>query len=151
VSRVLGIDWGVKRHGLAVSDPLGLAAHPVGTVECRGPDGGLGEIVRIAREKDVAHVVVGIPFHMDGRPGDHHTEVLAFVEQLRKALDLPVETIDERLTTVQAERALAEGGLSREKRKARVDQVAACFILRGWLDARAFREKLPADDASDVD
>ncbi|MCU0727973.1 MAG: Holliday junction resolvase RuvX [Planctomycetes bacterium] len=149
--RVLGIDWGVKRHGLAVSDPLGLAAHPVGVVERRGPDDGLPEVARIAREKGAERVVVGLPFHMDGRPGDHHAEVLAFVKRLREFLGLPVETIDERLTTVQAERALAEGGLSRKKRAARVDQTAACFILRSWLDARALREKLPPAGGSAVD
>ena len=132
--RVLGIDYGTKRHGLAVSDPLGYTAQPAGLVERRGRDPGLDEIAAVVEEKEVERIVVGLPFHMDGRPGDHHDEVLEFVALLEERFGLPVETIDERLTTLQAERALE--GLSRKKRKARVDQMAAQLILQAWLDSR---------------
>ena len=134
--RVLGIDFGVRRHGLAVSDPLGYTAQPAGVVSRKGKDPGLGEIAEVIEEKEVALIVVGLPFHMDGRPGDHHDEVLAFVGLLEERFGLPVRTIDERLTTVQAERALDQMGLSRKKRKARVDQMAAQLILQAWLDSR---------------
>jgi putative Holliday junction resolvase len=132
--RVLGIDFGTKRHGLAVSDPLGYTAQPAGLVTRRGEDLGLEEIAAVIAEKEVERIVLGLPFHMDGRPGDHHDEVLQFRARLEERFGLPVETIDERLTTVQAERALE--GLSRKKRKARVDQMAAQLILQAWLDGR---------------
>ena len=134
VPRVLGIDFGIRRHGLAVSDPMGYTAQVLGTVVRRGPDPGLSEIEAVIREKGVERIVVGLPFHMDGRPGDHHEEVLAFCELLRERTGLPVSTIDERLTTVQAERAMKMGGLSRKKRRRHVDGIAALLILQAWLD-----------------
>ena len=132
--RVLGIDYGTKRHGLSVSDPLGYTAQPAGLVTRRGTDPGLAEITAVIEEKEVESIVLGLPLNMDGSPGDHHDEVLEFRALLEERFGLPVETIDERLTTVQAERALE--GLSRKKRKARVDQMAAQLILQAWLDAR---------------
>ena len=132
--RILGVDFGTRRHGLAISDELGMTAQPAGLVEYRDGDLGLAEVVRVAAEMEAERIVVGLPFHMDGHPGDHHDEVLEFVEALEAATGLPVETVDERLTTVQAERALQSAGLSRKKRKSRVDQMAAQLILQGWLD-----------------
>ena len=134
--RILGIDFGVRRHGLAISDEMGFTAQPAGLVERRGRDPGLDEIEKIAKEKGAERIVVGLPFHMDGRPGDHYDDVMAFIELLEARLGLPVETIDERLTTVQAERALLQAGLSRKKRKGKVDQMAAQLILQSWLDSR---------------
>ena len=134
--RVLGIDYGVRRHGLAISDPMGYSAQPAGVIERKGKDPGLDEIARVVTEKEVERIVIGLPLHMDGRPGDHYDEVLQFIALLEERFGLPVETIDERLTTVQAERALTDAGLSRKKRKARVDQVAAQLILQSWLDRR---------------
>lgn len=134
--RVLGIDYGVRRHGLAVSDPLGYTAQPAGVVERRGKDPGLEEIAAVVAAKEVERIVIGLPQHLDGRPGDHHDEIMAFVRLLEERFGLPVETVDERLTTLQAERALAASGMSRKKRKARVDQMAAQLILQAWLDAR---------------
>ncbi|MEN8148424.1 MAG: Holliday junction resolvase RuvX [Planctomycetota bacterium] len=131
--RVLGIDYGTKRHGLAVSDPLGYTAQPAGLVQRQGGDG-IDEIASVIEEKEVERIVLGLPFNMDGSPGDHHDEVLEFGAKLEERFGLPLETIDERLTTVQAERALQ--GLSRKKRKARVDQMAAQLILQAWLDSR---------------
>jgi putative Holliday junction resolvase len=128
---VLGIDYGTKRHGLAVSDPMGYTAQPGGLVHRQGTDG-MDEIAAVIEEKEVERIVLGLPFNMDGTPGDHHDEVLEFGSKLEERFGLPVETIDERLTTVQAERALE--GLSRKKRKARVDQMAAQLILQAWLD-----------------
>lgn len=130
--RILGIDYGTKRHGLAVSDPLGMTAQPGGLVTRKGKDPGLDEIAEVIEDKEVESIVVGLPFNMDGTEGDHHAEVLGFVDLLIERFGLPVSTVDERLTTVQAERALE--GLSRKKRKARVDQMAAQLILQSWLD-----------------
>lgn len=134
--RILGIDYGTKRHGLAISDPLGYTAQRVGVVARKSGDLGLEEILEVIADREVERIVVGLPFHMDGRPGDHHDEVLELVTALEERTGLPVETIDERLTTVQAERSLLLQGLSRKKRKERVDQVAAQLILQGWLDSR---------------
>ncbi len=141
--RILGIDFGVRRHGLAVSDPLGYTAQPAGTITRKGSDLGLSEIEGVVREHGVTRIVVGLPFHMDGRPGDHHDEVLAFCRALEERLGLPVETVDERLTTVQAERSLRAAGLTRGKRKRRVDQVAAQLILQAWLEGPGRERKQP--------
>ncbi len=141
MTRVLGVDYGLRRHGIAVSDALGISAHPAGVVERRPGEDGVAEIARIAAAREAGRIVVGLPYHMDGRPGDRYDEVLAFAARLAEATGLPVETIDERLTTVQAERSLEMAGLSRGKRKAKVDQVAACLILQGWLDREANRRR----------
>jgi putative pre-16S rRNA nuclease len=138
--RVLGIDWGERRHGLAVTDPMGYTAQPAGVVHRKGRDPGLDQIAKVIEEKEVTRIVVGLPFHMDGNPGDHHDDVLAFIALLEERFGLPVETVDERMTTILAERALAEAGLSRNKRKKRVDQVAAQLILQFWLDSRDSRK-----------
>jgi len=143
VIRVLGIDFGVRRHGLAVSDPMGYSAQPAGVVERKGRDPGLDEIARVIEDKEVTRIVIGLPVHMDGEPGDHYEDVLAFVALLEERFGLPVETVDERLTTVQAERALLEGGMSRKKRKQRVDQMAAQLILQGWLDRQSGMPDIP--------
>jgi putative Holliday junction resolvase len=134
--RVLGVDYGGRRHGLAISDALGITAQPAGVVERVGTDPGVARIAELAANLEAVRHVVGRPFHMDGRPGDDHDVVLEFCAKLEGATGLPVETIDERLTTVMAERALEEGGLSRKKRKARVDQMAAQLLLQTWLDRR---------------
>jgi putative Holliday junction resolvase len=136
LNRVLGIDWGERRHGLAVSDPLGFTAQPAGVIHRKGKDPGLDEIAEVITEKEVTRIVVGLPFHMDGRPGDHHDDVLQFVDLLIERFELPVETVDERMTTLQAERALEEAGLTRKKRKGKVDQMAAQLILQFWLDSK---------------
>jgi putative Holliday junction resolvase len=138
--RVLGIDWGERRHGLSVSDPMGYSAQPAGVVDRRGRDQGLEEIARVIADKEVTEIVVGLPFHLDGRPGDHHDEVLEFVSLLEARFGLPVHTVDERMTTLQSERTLLAAGLSRKKRKALVDQVAAQLILQFWLDSRVSGE-----------
>jgi putative Holliday junction resolvase len=136
VIRILGIDWGERRHGLAVSDPMGYTAQPSGVVHRQGKDHGLEEIAEVIKDKEVTEIVVGLPFHMDGRPGDHHDDVLEFVGLLEERFGLPVSTVDERMTTIQAERALAQAKMSRKKRKGKVDQVAAQLILQFWLDSK---------------
>lgn len=143
--RVLGIDFGIRRHGLAVSDPMGYSAQPAGVVERKGRDPGLDEIARVIEEKEVTRIVVGLPYHMDGEPGDHYDDVLAFIAMLEARFGLPVETIDERLTTVQAERVLREGGLSHKKLKGKVDQMAAQLILQSWLDQRTGPPEYPPE------
>jgi putative Holliday junction resolvase len=135
--RILGVDYGEKRIGLAVSDPLGLFAQPLEAVEVAGDlAGAAARVAGIARESGAAEIVLGLPRQMDNTLGTKAEEVLAFKELLEKAFDLPVITWDERLSTAQAERHLRETGWSRVKRQRRVDMVAAQIILQGYLDFR---------------
>ena len=134
--RILGIDYGDRRIGVAVSDGLGLTAQPVGVVTTRGDDGHLRELADVCREREVGRVVVGLPRNMNGSLGERAQVTLKFVEALRGAVHVPVETWDERLSTVQAERSLRARGLTHKKRKARRDTVAAQFILQSYLNAQ---------------
>jgi putative Holliday junction resolvase len=134
VKRLLGIDLGKARVGLAISDELGLLAHPLETFPADKRNALIERIFAIVREKEVERVVVGLPRNMDGTLGPAATEALAFVDQLRARLSCPVVTWDERLTTVAAERALREAGRSTRTTRGQVDQVAAQMILQGYLD-----------------
>lgn len=134
--RVLGIDLGSRRIGLALSDPDGVIATPHGMIE-RGRDRAADHaaILAAAREAGAVRLVVGLPLTLSGRVGPAAKAALEEVEQLRAAAPgLPVETCDERLTTVVAERALGEARLDRRKRRKVVDQVAASVMLRSWLE-----------------
>jgi len=139
MTRILGIDFGDRRIGLALSDELGLTAQPLGGVSTEADGGHLRELARLCQERGVEEVVVGLPRNMDGSLGERACVTLEFVEALRGELDIPVETWDERLTTIQAERSLQARGLTHKRRKARRDTVAAQLILQGYLDAHDAR------------
>ena len=130
--RILGVDFGRARIGIAVSDELGLLAHPVTTIPASGE--AAKQIDKIVREKDVERVVIGLPRHMNGSVGEAAGEALAFAEKLRKLLPCEVVTWDERLTTIAANRALRDGGRKTRDSRNIVDQVAAQMILQGYLD-----------------
>ena len=130
--RILGVDFGRARIGIAVSDELGMLAHPVETIPAR--DNAAQRVDEIVREKNVERVVIGLPRHMNGSMGEAAGEVLAFVEKLRKLLPCEVVVWDERLTTIAANRALREGGQKTRTSRSFVDQVAAQMILQGYLD-----------------
>jgi putative holliday junction resolvase len=131
--RILGIDLGRARIGVAVSDELGMLAHPVETIPA-GADA-LKRIAEIAREKNAERVVVGLPRHMNGSVGTGATEALAFAAKLRGLVPCEVITWDERLTTTAANRALRASGRKTRDSRAFVDQVAAQMILQGYLDS----------------
>lgn len=132
---ILGLDFGKARIGVAISDELQLLAHPLETIATEErPEARIGKIVH---EKNVDHVVAGVPRQMNGQIGAAATEVLQFVEKLRAVLPCPVVTWDERLTTVAAHRALREAGKKTRDTRAYVDQVAAQMILQTYLDSRA--------------
>ncbi len=136
--RILGIDHGTVRIGLALSDELGLAAHPLKTLDT-GP-AVEKEIADIVKQKRVTGVVLGLPLRMDGHRGEAAARVEAFADRLRKALqhEVPVEFVDERLTSVAAERSLGlEGKQKSKEEKKLVDQVAAVAILQDYLNTRA--------------
>ena len=134
MKRVLGIDLGRARVGLAISDELGLLAHPLETFPADNVKALTARIAAVAFEKKVECVVVGLPRNMDGSIGPAANQALAFVEKLRLQLPCPVATWDERLTTVAANRALREAGRSTRQTRGQVDQVAAQMILQGYLD-----------------
>lgn len=147
--RILGLDVGTKTIGVAVSDPLGYTAQPVETVHRRGTKADLVELRRLVELYNPERFVVGYPLSMSGLPGPQAQFVEDFVEQLR-TLGLPIDLIDERLTTKQAADALIESGMRRAKRKAVIDQQAALLILQGYLDrqrrASAATPRPPRDD-----
>ena len=138
--RVLGLDVGERRIGMAVSDGLGITAQRLALLE-RGasPQQDADAIAAFVTEKGAERIIVGLPLTMRGETGDQAKKVLAFVEVLRARVSCPVETVDERLTTVQGQRALLETDTSRTQRKQLIDQVAAQLILQSYLDARAQR------------
>jgi putative Holliday junction resolvase len=135
-ARVLALDVGSRRLGVAVSDPTGTVATPLATVPRRSP-ADESAISRLAAEQAAGTVVVGLPVSLSGRQGPAARAVLAYVDQLRELLPgLAFELADERLSTVAAERALVSGGVRRRARREVVDQVAASVFLQAWLDAR---------------
>ena len=134
-ARALGIDLGERRIGVAVSDGEGRLATPLTVIERSGSTkGDHRQIADLVAEYEAGVVVVGLPLSLDGTAGPAARGAESEVQQLDTALDVPVLTHDERLTTVIAERALAESGLSERARRKRVDMVAASVILQGWLD-----------------
>ena len=129
---VLGIDFGRSRIGVAISDELRLLAHPLETI----PAGknAAKRIAEIVREREIDHVVVGLPRNMDGTFGAAASEAQKFVQELRALIPREITTWDERLTTVAAHRALREAGKKTRATRGYVDQVAAQMILQGYLD-----------------
>ncbi len=132
--RIMGLDVGARTIGIAVSDPLGLTAQGVKTLRRRSEEADLQELLLLIREYEVERLVVGLPLHMNGDFSESAERALAFGQALAEAAGLPLETEDERLTTVAAERVLLEGNLSRAKRKTVIDKIAAVFILQSYLD-----------------
>ena len=136
--RVLALDFGDRRIGIALSDPLGLSAQPLMTLARTSWDRDLERIRDLTREHEVRRIVVGLPLDMDGGRGPRVRLTEVFIERVQKATGLPVIPWDERLTTVQAERILLEGDVSRARRRAVIDQVAAVIVLQAYLDSRRY-------------
>ena len=128
--KVVALDFGRARTGVAVSDPTGTLARPLGVVERAGTEAGLARVAELVRDEGAEHVVVGLPLTLRGERGEQARETEAFVEALRAAVDVPVETFDERFTT-----ALAEGSWNGASGTA-VDARAAAHLLTGYLEWR---------------
>jgi putative Holliday junction resolvase len=134
--RVLGIDLGSRRIGLALSDPDATIAYPLEVLERQGAKRDVAALAALIREHAVERIVVGLPIHMDGRRGPEAEAAERFAASLGRATELEVDLIDERWTTVEAERALREMGMTGKrgrKRKQHVDAVAASILLRTYL------------------
>ena len=134
--RILALDVGTKRIGLALSDELLITAQGLDSIYRKDLKTDLDAIAHLVKENGVSEVVVGLPISMDGTYSAKTKEVTVFIEELAKAVDVPLKAWDERLTTVQAERALLEADTSRARRKHLVDKLAAQLILQGYLDSR---------------
>lgn len=132
---VVALDVGDRTLGVAVTDDLGITAQGVGTVLRSGDRHDFPALARMLEGREVERFVVGWPINMDGTEGPRALKTRRFAQRLKTATDRPVLLWDERLTTFEAEEALKEGGVRRERRKAVVDMLAAQFILRSWLDA----------------
>ena len=135
--RIMGLDYGSKTIGVAISDALGLTAQPLETIERSGENKlrrSLARIAEIVREKDIKKIVVGLPINMDGRSGERAALTLEFVEKLRLRVDIPIVMQDERLTTVEADEILDESGVKRQDRKQFIDQIAAGIILKEYME-----------------
>jgi len=137
MSRILGLDPGAKRIGVAVSDPTALVAQSLKPVERnRGPRWAV-EVEKLVAQYQVAEVVVGLPLNMDGSEGPAAAEARRLAEILKARLKVPIKMWDERLTTVAAQRMFRETGMKMRRAKKRMDGVAAALILQGYLDYRS--------------
>ncbi|AGB41957.1 RNAse H-fold protein YqgF [Halobacteroides halobius DSM 5150] len=133
--RIMGLDVGDKRTGVAVSDPLGWTAQGKTIVEEESSQEKLDYIASLIDKYNVEKVVVGLPKNMNGTIGPRAQKVLSFVDKLKETIDLPVITWDERLSTKAAEKTLIDADLSRKKRKKVIDKMAAVVILQNYLDS----------------
>lgn len=134
--RILALDVGEKRIGVAVSDPLGMSANPLQAIHCSSLQDDMKRIQEFAAAYGVERIVVGLPLKMDGSVGPQAKKVEKFARRLRDRISLPVVTWDERLSTSQAERVLIAADVSRERRREKTDQLAAALILQSYLDAQ---------------
>ncbi len=134
--RVMGLDLGDKRTGVAVSDRMGWTAQGKEVIDVKSPEEDIEYIIGLAEEYEVDKIVVGLPKNMDGTIGERANKVLDFVKKLEDKADIPVITWDERLSTVAVERTLISADISRKKRKKVIDKMAAVIILQNYLDSQ---------------
>ena len=142
--RILGLDYGSKTVGVAISDPLGITAQPLMTIERTQENKlrrTLSKICEIVEEYGVERIVLGYPKNMNNTEGERAEKTFAFRDMLIRRTNLPVEMWDERLTTAEASRVLMAGGVRRENRKEVVDQLAAVLILSGYLERERYRRE----------
>lgn len=133
--RILALDHGTKRIGLAISDEMGLIAQPLEYLPAQPLTEFMGRLREIIDSRGVREMLVGIPRNMNGTYGPAAEKAREFAGELRAAFPIPVKTWDERLTSVQANRSLIEAGVRREKRREKVDATAAAILLQSYLDS----------------
>jgi putative pre-16S rRNA nuclease len=135
--RILAIDYGSRRMGLAVSDPLGITAQGLETLERKNKRADFGRLERTIREYQVREIVLGNPLRMSGQEGTQSQKVAEFAEELRQRFQLPVHLWDERLTSAEANRLLRENEVSLKRRAQAVDRMAAVLILQSFMQSRS--------------
>ncbi|WZL80017.1 Holliday junction resolvase RuvX [Vallitaleaceae bacterium 9-2] len=137
--RIMGLDYGSKTIGVAMSDPLGWTAQGIETISRQDPGNLIDSIKRLKSlvdEYEVELIVVGLPKHMNNDLGERADRTLYFVKRIERELGIPVATFDERLSTVAAERVLTEGNVRKTEQKKYIDKVAAALILQTYLDLK---------------
>lgn len=137
MKRALGIDHGEARIGLAISDELGMLAHPLETIHLKEVPDPIQRIAEVVERDKIGMIVLGLPRNMNGTYGPASEKVRAFADRLRARVECEVKLWDERLTSVAAQRALHESGRNVKDSRNVIDQVAAQLILQGWLDGQA--------------
>jgi putative holliday junction resolvase len=147
----MSLDLGTKRIGIALSDPTRVLASPYTTIHATPRQRAIEQIVRLLNEHEVTELVVGLPLTMSGERGTQAQLVQAFVEDMRVHINIPLHLLDERLTSVAAERMMQELGMRPEQRKAKIDQVAASIILQDFLDSRRSKPYLHIPDDLEAD
>ena len=143
--RIMGLDYGSKTVGVAISDPLGFTAQGIETIDRKEENKlrkTLARIEELAKEYQVETIVLGLPKNMNNTLGERAEKTLEFKEMLERRTGLPIVMWDERLSSTEAHRILESGGVSGKKRKTKVDKIAAVIILQGYLDAISFGNKL---------
>lgn len=142
--RILGLDLGSKRIGVAVSDELGFTAQGLDTIQCKDIDSDIDRIRHLVKEYSIDEIVIGIPYNMNGTEGPQVQKVRDFMKLISQRINVPLYEWDERLTSAAAERVLLEADMSRAKRRKLVDKLAAALILQGYLDRKGFEGSLKA-------
>src|SRR5690349_7601914 len=137
MSRILALDHGSKRIGVAISDEMKMIAQPLEFIPAEPGENVFVRLKAILSEKPAELILVGMPRNMDGSYGPAAEKVRAFVEDLKHAIAVPVRTWDERLTSAQANRVLVQGNVRRDQRKEKVDAIAAAILLQSFLDAQS--------------
>jgi len=136
--RILGLDVGAKRVGVAVSDELKITAQGLFTIERKSDEELLNKIEELVLNNDVKEIVVGLPLNMDGSYGEQAKNAISFSDVLKEKFKLPVKLWDERMSTLEVERVMIDAGTSRKKRKKRIDKLAAQVILQSYLNAQKY-------------
>lgn len=138
---VCALDLGAARIGVAVSDDLGVMAHPRGAFAARPRPAFLAALAALVAEEKIGRIIVGFPLDLRGTEGEAARRARRLAQEIADATDCDVELFDERLTTVQAQRSLTDSGLTRKESRAHIDEASAATILQAWLDARAAKRK----------
>jgi len=132
--KLLGIDYGIRRLGIAVSDPLGMLATPFRTINTFSDEQSVTEVCNLIQETNAEKIIIGLPLNMNNTEGPMVKKVRDFIEKLKLKTNLPIELSDERLSSCLVERTLLEANMSRNKRKGVRDKLAAQVILQGYID-----------------
>jgi len=134
IGRILGIDYGMRRIGIAISDPLRISAQSLPTITAKGLEQVFSQLETIVIEKNVTEIVVGMPLNLKGEKTRSAQKVEKFIEQLKNRFKLPVQSWDERWTSIAAQRTIRELGKSPSRHKDKIDQISALLILQSFLD-----------------